>query len=153
MEPGSKVSLTNLFLHIFWTLSYSVLPVNSSAPLNGSFGLKSGLFAIANISPVFGSITKTDAAFALLSLSACSAAFSAKNCICSSIVKVTSLPCIGCTNLEIVYGKSLLLLSSSAILIPGTPERSLLYWSSTPVSPCPSMFVLPKRWAAKLLFG
>ena len=128
MEPGSKVSLTNLFLHIFWTLSYSVLPVNSSAPLN-------------------------DAALALLSLSACSAAFSAKNCICSSIVKVTSLPSTGCTNLEIVYGKSLLLLSSSAILIPGIPESSLLYCSSTPVSPCPSIFVLPKRWAAKLLFG
>ena len=81
------------------------------------------------------------------------AAFSAKYCIFSSIVRVTSLPFTGEVNWDIVYGKSLLFLSSSVIFIPGTPDKYELYSSSTPVRPVPSILVLPSTCAKKLLLG
>ena len=102
MEPGSKVSFTKLFLHIFWSFSPSVSPEKSSKPSKGLLGSKSGLFTIASISPLLGFITIIDTLLAWLSTNPFSATFSAIACIFESIVKVTSFPSIGSVKLDIV---------------------------------------------------
>ena len=153
IEPGSNVSFTKLFLHIFCSFSASVFPVKSEYPSNGLLGSKSGLFTIAKTSPLFGSITNIETLAALLSTKAFSAAFSAKAWIFLSIVRVTSLPVIGAVNLDIVYETFALFLSNSDILIPGTPDKYSLYCNSTPVNPCPSTLVLPRTCAKNSPFG
>ena len=71
----------------------------------------------------------------------------------SSIVNVISLPSIGSVYCDIVYGRSLFVLSSSAIFTPGVPDKISLYFNAIPVSPCPSILVDPKTCDKNSPFG